>query len=570
MVFPTLRLPAITLPENDAVKARFTSIKSWECPKQESSIAPPGVWSNADQDPVLDVNRTWSHWAFTGYWMSDLVTVATWQVGSSILIVGLSSKDALLIMLVAGICNAIATVLNGAIGADLRIPFPIAVRASYGYWFSYFCVVSRAILAAFWLGVQSVGGGSAVTSAITCIWPSYAKLPNHLPVSAHITTQAMCSYFLFHIIQFPFLLIPTYKLQKLFLVKSIVVPPMAIGILIWICVKAHGSNAILSQPATISGSVRAWAWLSAMTSITGGFSTLTVNIPDFARFSKSRKSQWSQLPVIPILKVVTALFGIIATGAARVVYPGEDIWSPFGLIAKWEGSGGRFLGFVCACLWILAQVCCNISANSVSFANDVTTLCPRWINIKRGTILCSIIGGWALVPWLMVSSASVFLNFMSGYAVFLGPMAGIMTADYWIVRRGRYDIADLYDPKGRYYFWKGINWRAFLANAIPIAPLLVGLAYSISPTVHIGVGLKHLYAISWLFGYPTSIALYSFFSYVSPPTASMVSETAGLSETIETFERGSVDIENISGGSSAPSMVKRGEKGMTVDENRLN
>lgn len=155
------------------------------------------------------------------------------------------------------------------------------------------------------------------------------------------------------------------------------------------------------------------------------------------------------------MKVVTALFGIVATGACRVVY-GEDIWTPLGIIAKWEGSGGRFLAFICSCLWILAQVCCNISANSVSFANDATTLLPKWINIRRGTVLCSIIGGWALVPWLMVSSAYVFLNFMSGYAVFLGPMAGIMMCDYWIVKRRKLDVPGLYDPNGRYkYFVSG-------------------------------------------------------------------------------------------------------------------
>jgi len=266
----------------------------------------------------------------------------------------------------------------------------------------------------------------------------------------------MCSYFIFHLIQFPFLLIPTQKLQQLFLVKSVLIPPMAIGMLIWICIKANGSNEILQQQSTISGSNRTWVWLSTMTSITGGFSTLSVNIPDFSRFSKSRSSQWSQLPVIPILKIVTALFGIVATGAARVAYPGADLWSPFDLIAKWEGAGGRFMGFVCSTLWILAQVCCNISANSVSFANDVTSIWPKYINIKRGTILCSLIGGWALVPWLMVSTAYVFLNFMSGYAVFLGPIAGILTADYWLVRRRKYDVPGLYDPNGRYKFWVSI------------------------------------------------------------------------------------------------------------------
>lgn len=141
----------------------------------------------------------------------------------------------------------------------------------------------------------------------------------------------------------------------------------------------------------------------------------------------------------------------MATGAGRVVY-GEDLWSPLELIAKWEGSGGRFLGFVCSALWILAQICCNISANSYSFANDVTTLLPKWINIKRGTVLCSLIGGWALVPWLMVSSAMVFLNFMSGYAVFLAPIAGIFCCDYWLVRKRKLDLAGLYDPHGRYRY----------------------------------------------------------------------------------------------------------------------
>lgn len=214
----------------------------------------------------------------------------------------------------------------------------------------------------------------------------------------------MVSYVIFHLIQFPFLLIPQHKLQKLFLAKSILVPPMALGMLIWICVRANGSNAILNQPSTLSGSARAWAWLATLTSITGGFSTLAVNIPDFTRMSKNSQAQLWQAPVIPILKVITALFGIVATGAGRVVY-GEDLWTPLDLIAKWDGSGGRFLGFVCSALWVLAQVSCNISANSVSFANDVTTLCPKWINIKRGMIMCSLIGGFALVPWLMVSSA---------------------------------------------------------------------------------------------------------------------------------------------------------------------
>lgn len=148
----------------DKIRLRLTEPSSWKLPKQESSIAPPDVWTNADQDPVPPEKLTWNQWTFVTYWFSDMVTLSGWEAASSIVTTGLSATDAVLITLTAGICNAIPTVLNGCIGADLHIPFPIAARASYGYWLSYFCVVSRGILALFWFGVQSAGGGNCVTA----------------------------------------------------------------------------------------------------------------------------------------------------------------------------------------------------------------------------------------------------------------------------------------------------------------------------------------------------------------------------------------------------------------------
>lgn len=149
---------------NQKIKLRLTEPGSWKLPKQQSSIAPPDVWTNADQDPVPPEKQTWTEVTFLTYWFSDLVTISGWSAAGSILTTGLSVTDAILITLMAGICNAIPTVLNGAIGANLHVPFPIAVRASYGYWLSYFCVISRAVLAMFWFGVQNVGGGQCVSA----------------------------------------------------------------------------------------------------------------------------------------------------------------------------------------------------------------------------------------------------------------------------------------------------------------------------------------------------------------------------------------------------------------------
>jgi NCS1 family nucleobase:cation symporter-1 len=148
-----------------------THRKDWALPKQESSVAPPHVWSNADQDPVPPEKWTWTGWTFTQYWLSDLVTVSTWSAASSAYASGLSATDTVTLTLVAALCNAIPTVLNGAVGADLHIAFPVAIRASYGTYFGYFCVASRAMLALFWFGIQSSYGGQCVTAVGTLPLP---------------------------------------------------------------------------------------------------------------------------------------------------------------------------------------------------------------------------------------------------------------------------------------------------------------------------------------------------------------------------------------------------------------
>lgn len=340
-------------------------------------------------------------------------------------------------------------------GANLHIAFPVASRSSFGYRFSYFVVFSRAILALFWFGITAYAGASAMSTMLTAIWPSFATIPNHLPASAGITTASMTAYLLYSILQAPLLLIPTERLQYMFLAKAVLVPPMVLAMVIWTCVKAKtGGSELFSQPATVSGSAKAWIWLSTMTSITGGWATLPVNIADFSRFSKTPQAQWWQLFIIPTIKIITALCGLACTGASKYIY-GEYVWSPLTIVASWcDTPGGRFAAFVASAIWLLAQLSCNISANAVSFSNDITTLAPKWFNLRRGSIFAMIFGGWALVPWKILASATTFLSFMSGYSIFMAPFAGILCCDYWIVKKRHIDVPALFDPHGRYMFNK--------------------------------------------------------------------------------------------------------------------
>lgn len=224
----------------------------------------------------------------------------------------------------------------------------------------------------------------------------------------------------------------------MFLARTALVPPMALAMIIYLAMKAQGSGSSFFQTeATVTGSEKVWLWLSSMTSITGEFSTLAVNIPDFSRFSKTPGAQAFQGSFIPFFKILVSVLGLIAGGATKTLY-GSILWQPLDILAVWntQGTGGRAASFFCASLWCLAQVfpqlrwcgsrkltniqiCCNISANSALFGNDITSLCPKYFNICRGVLFAAVIGGWAMVPWIILSNATTFLNFVSAYVVFM-------------------------------------------------------------------------------------------------------------------------------------------------------
>jgi NCS1 family nucleobase:cation symporter-1 len=347
----------------------------------------------------------------------------------------------------------------------------------------------------------------------------------------------------------------------------------------WCVHKAGGSGQIFALKATVSGSQKAYLFLSSMSSVTGSWSTLACNIPDFSRYAKSSKGQFIQLPFLPIIFTLCAVIGIVTTSATGVIY-GTLIWNPLDIISKWlaSGHGGRAAAFFAATSWYIAQVGTNITANSISAANDLTVLFPRYFNIERGCVIAALIGGWVIVPWKILSSAETFLAFMGGYAVFLAPIAGILASDYWLVKKQNIDVPALYNPDGRYSYWNGINWRALFSLLVSVAPNLPGLGYSIGSIQHtnadgttyttdsvmISQGAKNLYTFDWLFGFTMSIFVYTALSWIFPAKTSLSEMTIYGHDIGEGIGVGSEtsDVEgSMKGGVGEKGM---GEKGVVM------
>ena len=260
------------------------------------------------------------------------------------------------------------------------------------------------------------------------------------------------------------------SLRYLFITKSILVPICFIAILIWSFRSTGGTGGPLlssSARAKIGGSAYSYAWLSSLTSVIGNYATLSVNMPgenfqltkhqiigvddiqtnsmpDFSRYSKaSVKWQWLYVPMLPVVFTFISFIGIAATSAGQEHY-GQLDWNPANLIANWPNRSCKFFaGFA----FSLAALGVNISANSLSAANDLAALFPSYINIRRGQLLCALVA-WIMVPWRILATASGFLNFMSAYSVFLGPIAAILVWDFWWIHDMKYDVVALYHPEG--------------------------------------------------------------------------------------------------------------------------
>lgn len=277
--------------------------------------------------------------------------------------------------------------------------------------------------------------------------------------------------------------------------------------------------------------------------------------------------------MLPIVFTFVSFIGIAASSAGQTHYDLTSIpWDPTVLISLWPNRACRFFG---AFSFALASLGVNISANSLSAANDFTALAPKLLNIRRGQILCALLS-WCLVPWKILASADNFLSFMSAYAVFLGPIAAIMLFDFWIVNRRMYDSLALYQPWNPVYRYScsvsclpgrsvyGVNWRALVAFLVGVVPNLPGLINAVNQEIDVGVGV-HPYHFGWLLGFVATAGVYVGLSWLFPALDARV-ERAVLPE--EVYERGIV-VEGLDMDSEravAPAGEKKAENGLAASE----
>jgi NCS1 family nucleobase:cation symporter-1 len=284
---------------------------------------------------------------------------------------------------------------------------------------------------------------------------------------------------------------------------------MGLALLIWAYMDAGGFGAMLSAPSQFveGGAKEGQFWptfLISVTAMVGFWATVALNIPDFTRFAKSQRDQaLGQLIGLPLSMAFLAFVSVCVTSATVVIY-GEAIWDPVQVASRMGGVGV----IVALGALIIATLTTNLAANVVAPANGLSNLSPKKISFMHGGSITALIG-ILIFPWKLVENASAYIfTWLVGYSALLGPIAGLLIADYYIVRKRRLDTQQLFQEDGMYGANNGYNWNGVIAFVLGILPNLPGFLFVAGGIDSVAPIFQQIYTFAWFVGFIVSAVVY--------------------------------------------------------------
>ncbi len=428
---------------------------------------------NHDIAPTKLAERTWNQWNVASLWVGMAICVPTYTLGGVLTAYfGLSVTEALWTIFIANIVVLVPLTLNAYPGTRYGIPCPVVLRASFGIVGSNLPALIRALVACGWFGVQTLFGGIAIHLLFSALSDDWAALGS---------TGEVIGFFIFWIANVTVVIRGSESIKHLETLAAPLLLIVAIGLVFWALPKVSLTE-VLATPATRPEGVPAFGYyMAALTAMVGFWATLSLNIPDFSRYANSQRSQIAgQIIGLPLTMFLFSGLGVLLTSAS-VDLVGETVADPINLIGKIDSTGWVVVSML---MIILATISTNTAANVVSPTNSFQNIAPKFINETKGVLLTGFIGillmSWELAKklgWLDsdVSLESLYSNWLVGYSSLLGPIAGIMVVDYFIVRRQSFDLLALYRDNAGYPAWHIPGLVAFLLPvSITIASIISG------------------------------------------------------------------------------------------------
>lgn len=437
-------------------------------PLPEGAVLPDTGYVNDHLHPLPMARRRWSTYSFSALWVGMAVNIPSWTLASGLIALGMDWRQAVLTIALANVIVLAPMVLTGHTGAEYGIPFPVFARASFGVRGADLPALLRGAVACGWFGIQTWIGGQGVFVILgRLLGPGWSEAP-----------------------------------------------------------AAGGFGPLLSEPSQLGWGPEFWVvFFPALMGMIGFWSTLSLNISDFTRFSSSQRAQIrGQSLGLPTTMAAFALLSVLVASGSRVVY-GEALWNPADIAARMESTAGVLFALV---IVLMATISTNIAANLAGPAYDLSNLAPRLFTFRTGAMATCVISV-LIFPWRLLENPSVYIfTWLGTVGGLLGTVAGILIADYWILRRTRMRLDGLYTRDSAHWYSGGWNWRALAAFAVG-AVLAVGGSHSAPgegpfPEAGLIPFLSPLADYGWAVGFAAALTVHAVlgraFPAVGPPTGS--------------------------------------------------
>jgi nucleobase:cation symporter-1, NCS1 family len=442
---------------------------------------------NADLAPVPLSKRTWKTYDYASLWVAMSVCIPTYMLASGLIAGGMNWWQAVGTILLGNLIVLVPMLLNAHAGTKYGIPFPVLVRASFGVRGANLPALLRALVACGWFGIQTWIGGQAIASMLKVIWPGSATHPEAVWIC----------FFAFWLLN---IFVIWRGIDTIRILEGVAAPLMlAVGLLLlwWITSKAGGLGPVFHAPSKFSTNAEFFRFfIPSLTGMVGFWSTVALNIPDFTRYATSQRAQaLGQTLGLPAAMTIYSFIGVAVTSASAVLF-GAPVWDPVVLIGRFNQPVVALIALIAI---LVATLNTNVAANVVSPSNDFSNFNPRLISFRTGGLITGVIGVM-LMPWKLMSTyGSYITGWLVGYSGLLGPIAGTMIADYFIVRHRTLKLDDLYIRSGAYEYSNGFNPRAVVSLAAGIFVALIGLFVP---------SLGWLYSYAWFVGFAVSFVVY--------------------------------------------------------------
>ncbi|MGO5013728.1 NCS1 family nucleobase:cation symporter-1 [Niallia sp. Sow4_A1] len=460
---------------------------------QEKIDQPDSTLYNADLAPTPKAKRNWTAWIYACVWMGIVHNINQWVITANMLDKGMSFWQAFGVTCFAFGIVYVVLILNSFAGAKYGVPFPVLIRSAFGHKAALIPIFIRGVLGIFWFGIFVYLASESIDVAFGAIVPGWEDLSNINFLGMGLNT--VIGYTISIILHYLLITHGIERIKKYELWAGPLIMVVAIALVIWAINVAGGLSPLVNIESTIAKEDFWGLFFLSATGIIGTVATLIVNIPDLTRFSRSQKDQIvGQAIGVPIMFIFFSIISLLVTAGTMYAYGGV-INDPIHIIERFDNPLVVFIGAIIILASVLSL---NAATNAIAVGFDLAALLPQKLNFRKAGIIAIFVGVLSL-PWLWYGETAYMDNIMGVLGSTMGPVAGIMLIDFFVIRRQKYEVNSLFVTDGLYAYKDGWNIHAVLAFIIGFIIALSGL---IVPK------LDWLYAYNWFLGIGTGGLVY--------------------------------------------------------------